>query len=172
MKSAKYDIYKELAEWVCQEACSRAQEHGVKLKAVVVYYRQPDQSQDNRLVFPPVCDKNSERAADEAMKAAIAYCARWEGARWHGEKVTVDKERVLSTEGRSELDFGTGTYYPIKNLKCDGSRVKSARTIVYFGYGIVGGTNEENWKILRGVGDKILSKLKELTESSVNKGAF
>ena len=144
----------------------QARTDGIELESITVCYNIPGSAEFACMVFSPICDKNSERAAMEGLKSALAAFIKKHGK----ERLGTDERGIFYTEkpeeffgDLSEEKVGTGIYFPIAEIRrtTGGRFVPSSMPYAYFGIGVVGGTQEQNKSLILKMFPDLLTKMKK-----------
>ena len=176
------------ASWVGATIQRRALTDGIKLENITVCYNEPGSAEIACMVFPLICDKDSEGAAMGGLKSALvagrianedSEGATMEGLKsglvafiekCGGEKCSTVKRDIFYTEkleeffgALSEEEVGTGIYFPIAVLRrmTGGRFVPSPMPYAYFGIGVVGGTQEQNKSLILKILPDFLTEMKK-----------
>lgn len=153
------------ASLVSAEIQRQARTDGIELESITVCYKLGS-AEFACMVFSPICDKNSERAAMERLKSALAAFIEKHG----GERLGADERGIFYTEkpeeffgDLSEEKVGTGIYFPIAEIRrtTGGRFVPSSIPYAYFGIGVVGGTQEQNKSLILKIFPDLLTKMKK-----------
>lgn len=154
------------ASWVGATIQRRALTDGIKLESITVCYNEPGSAEIACMVFPLICDKDSEGAAMEGLKSALVAFIEKCG----GERCSTGKGGIFYTEkleeffgALSEEKVGTGIYFPIAVLRRmpGGPFVPSPMPYAYFGIGVVGGTQEQNKSLILKILPDLLTEMKK-----------
>lgn len=144
----------------------QARTDGIELESITVCYNEPGSAEFACMVFPLICDKNSERAAMEGLKSALAAFIEKYGK----ERLSTDKRGIFYTEKPEEFfgalpeeKVGTGIYFPIAEIRrtTGGRFVPSSMPYAYFGIGVVGGTQEQNKSLILKILPGLLTEMKK-----------
>ena len=166
MESTQQKTLRRFASLVGAKIQFQAQAEGIELESIAVCYNRPESAEFTCMVFPLICDKNSERAAMEGLKSALAAFIEKYGK----ERLGTDKRGIFYTEkpeeffgALSEEKVGTGIYFPIAVIRrmTGGRFVLSPMPYAYVGIGVVGGTQEQNKSLILKILPDLLTEMKK-----------